>query len=324
MAYKVVRLSRRLRKGWCSSLFNEVEGLERAFDFLPSSQRAYTTPVSRGLSANTCKSLDLLLKQARRRECYGLAGVCRWLLQATPFSSQVEDKSLRQGETKAEATSSTWVHHLLPARIQPFALLARLDKPIGTWLLAWPCMWSIALATPIGLLPDLKLVALFGTGAILLRGAGCTVNDLLDHDIDCKVERTRARPIACGAVTPFQGVTFLGLQLLLGLGILVQLNTFSQILGASSLFLVGTYPLFKRWTYWPQAFLGLTFNWGALLGWAAVRGSIDVSIVGPLYLAGICWTLVYDTIYAHQDKYDDVKVGVNRQPYILVKGQNCG
>ncbi|KAI5057750.1 hypothetical protein GOP47_0027765 [Adiantum capillus-veneris] len=171
-------------------------------------------------------------------------------------------------------------------------------------------MWSIVLATPVGLLPDLKLVALFGTGAVLLRGAGCTINDLLDHDIDCKVERTKARPIACGAVTPIQGLTFLGLQLLLGLGILLQLNTFSQILGASSLLLVGTYPLFKRWTYWPQAFLGLTFNWGALLGWAAVKGSIDVSIVGPLYLAGICWTLVYDTIYAHQDKFDDVKVGV--------------
>lgn len=306
MASRLARLSRRPRKGCPSKWADPRYGFQGLFGSLPS-QRSY---------AIVPRIRDPLFKQSRSRECFGLAGACSWLLQAAPFSKQIDvsqNKSLGQeagAENKSEAISVSWVHRFLPSRILPFALLARLDKPIGTWLLAWPCMWSIALATPAGHLPDFKLVALFGAGAILLRGAGCTVNDLLDQDIDCKVERTKLRPIACGAVTPFQGLTFLGLQLLLGLGILVQLNTFSQVLGASSLLFVGTYPLFKRWTYWPQAFLGLTFNWGALLGWAAVKGSIDVSVVAPLYLAGICWTLVYDTIYAHQDKYDDIKVGV--------------
>ncbi|XP_017226808.1 4-hydroxybenzoate polyprenyltransferase, mitochondrial isoform X4 [Daucus carota subsp. sativus] len=154
------------------------------------------------------------------------------------------------------------------------------------------------------------MMALFGCGAFLLRGAGCTINDLLDRDIDTKVERTRLRPIASGALTRFQGLCFLGIQLFLGLGILLQLNSYSQMLGASSLLLVFTYPLMKRFTFWPQAYLGLTFNWGALLGWAAIRGSLDPTIVFPLYLSGVCWTLVYDTIYAHQDKEDDMKVGV--------------
>ncbi|KAD4385025.1 hypothetical protein E3N88_25193 [Mikania micrantha] len=169
---------------------------------------------------------------------------------------------------------------------------------------------SITLAASPGHLPDLKMMTLFGCGAFLLRGAGCTINDLLDRDIDTKVERTKSRPIASGALTPFQGVSFLGIQLLLGLGILLQLNNYSRILGASSLLLVFTYPLMKRITFWPQAFLGLTFNWGALLGWSAIRGSLDPAIVLPLYLSGVCWTLVYDTIYAHQDKEDDKIVGV--------------
>lgn len=171
-------------------------------------------------------------------------------------------------------------------------------------------MWSITLAAEPGNLPDFKMMALFGCGAFLLRGAGCTINDLLDQDIDVKVERTKIRPIASGLLTPFQGLSFLGVQLLLGLGILLQLNNYSRILGASSLLLVFSYPLMKRLTFWPQAYLGLTFNWGALLGWSAVRGSLDPSVVFPLYISGVCWTLVYDTIYAHQDKEDDLKVGV--------------
>ncbi|EIE27322.1 4-hydroxybenzoate polyprenyl transferase [Coccomyxa subellipsoidea C-169] len=192
----------------------------------------------------------------------------------------------------------------------PYAQLMRLQAPIGTWLLAWPCFWSIALAAPSGALPDAKLLALFGAGALLLRGAGCTVNDLWDRDLDAKVERTKSRPLAAGTITPFQAVGFLGAQLLLGLAILVQLNPYSILLGASSLGLVFTYPLFKRFTHWPQAFLGLTFNWGALLGWAAVHGSCDWAVVLPLYASGVCWTLVYDTIYAHQDKTDDAIAGV--------------
>ncbi|KAG4922281.1 hypothetical protein AAZX31_18G197600 [Glycine max] len=206
--------------------------------------------------------------------------------------------------------SSSWVELYLPRKVQPYARLARLDKPIGTWLLLWPCMWSITLATTPGHLPDFKMLALFGCGALLLRGAGCTINDLLDRDIDTMVERTKLRPVASGLLTPFQGLCFLGFQLLLGLGILLQLNNYSRVLGASSLLLVFSYPLMKRFTFWPQAFLGLTFNWGALLGWAAIKGSLDPSIVLPLYASGVFWTLVYDTIYAHQDKEDDLKVGV--------------
>ncbi|KAH1199540.1 4-hydroxybenzoate polyprenyltransferase, mitochondrial [Glycine max] len=207
--------------------------------------------------------------------------------------------------------SSSWVELYLPRKVQPYARLARLDKPIGTWLLLWPCM-SITLATTPGHLPDFKMLALFGCGALLLRGAGCTINDLLDRDIDtmASVERTKLRPVASGLLTPFQGLCFLGFQLLLGLGILLQLNNYSRVLGASSLLLVFSYPLMKRFTFWPQAFLGLTFNWGALLGWAAIKGSLDPSIVLPLYASGVFWTLVYDTIYAHQDKEDDLKVGV--------------
>lgn len=214
------------------------------------------------------------------------------------------------GKTQLPKASSCWIQSYLPESVQPYALLARLDKPIGTWLLAWPCMWSITMAALPGEMPDLKMLALFGSGAVLLRGAGCTVNDLLDRDIDIKVERTKNRPIASGMLTPFQGLCFLGLQLLLGLGILLQLNNYSRILGASSLLLVFSYPLMKRFTFWPQAFLGLTFNWGALLGWAAIKEGLDLSVVLPLYCSGVCWTLVYDTIYAHQDKEDDQKVGV--------------
>uniref|UniRef100_A0A7N0RDF5 4-hydroxybenzoate polyprenyltransferase n=1 Tax=Kalanchoe fedtschenkoi TaxID=63787 RepID=A0A7N0RDF5_KALFE len=195
----------------------------------------------------------------------------------------------------------SWIDLYLPQKIRPYAHLARLDKPIGTWLLAWPCMWSINMAASPGSLPDFKMMALFGCGALLLRGAGCTVNDLLDRDIDTKVERTKLRPVASGLLSPFEGVSFLGLQLLLGLGILLQLNNYSRVLGASSLLLVFSYPLMKRFTFWPQAFLGLTFNWGALLGWSAIRGSLDPTVVLPLYFSGVCWTLVYDTIYAHQD-----------------------
>ncbi|KAL3151983.1 Palmitoyl-protein thioesterase 1, variant 2 [Trebouxia sp. C0010 RCD-2024] len=190
----------------------------------------------------------------------------------------------------------------------------------GTWLLAWPCFWSIAIAAPSGSLPDLQLLALFATGSILLRGAGCTINDLWDRDLDRQVERTKSRPIASGALSAPQGIGLLGLQLLLGLGVLLQLNDFSKVVGAASLALVATYPLMKRITFWPQAFLGLTFNWGALLGYAAVHGSLAWPIVLPLYAHGICWTLVYDTIYAHQDKDDDIVVGIKSTA--LLFGEN--
>mmetsp|Transcript_3520 Transcript_3520/g.10224 ORF Transcript_3520/g.10224 Transcript_3520/m.10224 type:complete len:516 (+) Transcript_3520:248-1795(+) len=204
----------------------------------------------------------------------------------------------------------TWLDQGCPPRLLPYAQLMRLDKPIGTWLLLWPCLWSLALAAPPGSLPDARLAALCGVGALLLRGAGCTVNDLWDRDLDRRVERTAQRPLASGALTPLQALGLLGGQLLVGLGILLQFNNYSIVLGASALGLVFTYPLMKRLTNWPQAYLGLTFNWGALLGWAAVHSSLHLPAVLPLYGAGVCWTLVYDTIYAHQDKKDDEVVGI--------------
>ncbi|KAJ0038151.1 hypothetical protein Pint_23181 [Pistacia integerrima] len=235
-------------------------------------------------------------------EQYGEGGSRR----KSPFGLAKKEEK----ETSNNSNDISWIDLYLPRAARPYAKLARLDKPIGTWLLAWPCMWSITMAAAPGQLPDLKMLTLFGCGSLLLRGAGCTVNDLLDRDIDTKVERTKLRPVASGLLTPFQGLCFLGFQLLLGLGILLQLNNYSRILGASSLLLVFSYPLMKRFTFWPQAYLGLTFNWGALLGWAAVKGSLDPAVVFPMYVAGVFWTLVYDTIYAHQDKEDDLKVGV--------------
>ncbi|XP_076747172.1 4-hydroxybenzoate polyprenyltransferase, mitochondrial-like [Maylandia zebra] len=186
----------------------------------------------------------------------------------------------------------------------------RLDKPIGTWLLYLPCTWSIALAANPGCFPDLGMLTLFGTGALLMRGAGCTINDMWDKDFDKKVSRTASRPIASGEISRMQALVFLGGQLSLALGVLLCLNYYSIALGAASLSLVITYPLMKRFTYWPQFVLGLTFNWGALLGWSAIKGSCDWSVCLPLYFSGVMWTLVYDTIYAHQDKEDDIKVGV--------------
>ncbi|XP_038647616.1 4-hydroxybenzoate polyprenyltransferase, mitochondrial [Scyliorhinus canicula] len=197
-----------------------------------------------------------------------------------------------------------------PTAVQPYLKLMRLDKPIGTWLLYLPCTWSISLAAEPGCLPDLSMLALFGTGALLMRGAGCTINDMWDKDIDRKVARTGSRPIAAGEVSHFQALVFLGGQLSLALVVLLCLNYYSIVLGAASLGLVIIYPLMKRLTYWPQLILGLAFNWGALLGWSAVKNSCDWSICLPLYISGIMWTLIYDTIYAHQDKADDVLIGV--------------
>ncbi|KAF5834249.1 UbiA prenyltransferase family-domain-containing protein [Dunaliella salina] len=212
--------------------------------------------------------------------------------------------------SSAAAVQPSLLMRVLPPQAHPYAQLMRLDKPIGTWLLLWPCLWSIAMAAQPGHWPDPWTTFLFSLGAVLLRGSGCTINDLWDRDLDRRVERTRSRPLASGAVSPTQAVGLLAGQLSLGLVILLQLNDYSKVLGASSLALVGSYPLMKRITHWPQAYLGLTINWGALLGWAAVRGACDWSVVLPLYLAGTCWSLVYDTIYAHQDKRDDAVAGM--------------
>ena len=203
-----------------------------------------------------------------------------------------------------------WVDRLLPAPARPYARLARLDRPIGTWLLLFPCWWSIAFASPQPLSRgSLVLFALFGIGALVMRGAGCTFNDICDRDFDAQVARTRDRPLPSGQITVRGAVVFLAVLLAAGLCILLALNPFAIAVGVASLVLVFTYPLSKRVTYWPQFVLGLAFNWGALLGWAAVRGEIGLAPV-LLYVAGIFWTLGYDTIYAHQDRRDDATAGV--------------
>jgi 4-hydroxybenzoate polyprenyltransferase len=200
-----------------------------------------------------------------------------------------------------------WVDRWTPRWSRPYIRLARLDRPIGTWLLLFPCWWSIAMAyTGPG---DAWLFALFGIGAMVMRGAGCTFNDIVDRDFDARVARTKNRPLPAGEVTVRQALAFLALELAVGLAILLSLNPFAIAVGAASLALVFTYPLTKRVTFWPQLVLGLTFNWGALLGWAAVRGDLAPPAV-LLYIGGIFWTLGYDTIYAHQDRRDDPAAGV--------------
>ncbi len=194
----------------------------------------------------------------------------------------------------------------LPQAIQPYALLARWDRPIGTWLLLLPCWWSLCLAVPV---PSPGLMLLFALGALVMRGAGCTINDILDRDLDAQVERTRGRPLPSGTVSLRQACFFLILQLLIGLGILLTLPSLAIGLGVGSLLLVGSYPLMKRVTWWPQLVLGLTFNWGALMGWAAATGRLEPAAFW-LYAAAIAWTIFYDTIYAHQDKQDDALIGV--------------
>lgn len=204
-----------------------------------------------------------------------------------------------------------WIDRYAPQAARPYLRLARLDRPIGTWLLLLPCWWGVTLASPgLANVPELVVFfVLFGVGAAVMRGAGCTANDIADRDFDARVARTRTRPIASGAVSVPRAVAFLALQLLIGLGILLTFNRFTIALGVFSLALVFTYPFMKRITYWPQAFLGVTFNWGALMGFAAVTGSLAAPALA-LYAAGVAWTLGYDTIYAHQDKEDDARLGL--------------
>ena len=196
---------------------------------------------------------------------------------------------------------------LLPPGWLPYARLMRADRPIGTWLLLFPCWWGIALATPGW--PSPWLIALFALGAFVMRGAGCTYNDIVDRDFDGRVARTADRPIPSGAVSLRQAIAFLVAQLLVGFAILMLFDMTTIALGVASLLLVFTYPLMKRVTWWPQFFLGLAFNWGALMGWTAVAGSLGTAPL-LLYAGGIAWTLGYDTIYAHQDREDDALIGV--------------
>lgn len=223
----------------------------------------------------------------------------------------------RTGGSVADAVRGTWVDAWAPPAARPYLRLMRLDRPIGTWLLLLPCWWSIALAALASrTYPDPWLIALFGIGAVVMRGAGCTYNDIVDRDYDMKVARTRSRPIPSGQVGVGRAWALAVALSLVGLLILVQFNRFAIALGAASLLIVAIYPFMKRITWWPQFFLGLAFNWGALLGWAAVRGGLDRPAV-ILYAAGIFWTLGYDTIYAHQDKEDDALIGVKSTARLL-------
>lgn len=218
-----------------------------------------------------------------------------------------------EAKTVADAPAGNWVDRFAPEPTRPYLRLARADRPIGTWLLLIPCFWGLALAAaadPAGYnLFDLWIAVGCTLGAFLMRGAGCTWNDITDRDFDAAVARTKSRPIPSGQVTVKQAVVWMGVQALLAATILFTFNAAAIALGIASLALVIVYPFAKRFTWWPQVFLGLAFNWGALVAWAAHTGSLSLAPV-LLWLSGIAWTLFYDTIYAHQDKEDDALIGV--------------
>ncbi len=244
-------------------------------------------------------------------------------------------------ETK-DAVEGSWVYRMAPRAVRPYLKLARMDRPVGTWLLLWPALWAIMLSASIHEYGDLSITSgntaqqlaafwarlildyieivvamlLFAIGATVMRGAGCTYNDIVDRDFDAQVDRTKSRPIPAGEVSVKMAWAFLVLQCLIGLNILLLLSPTAQMLGVASLVLVAIYPFMKRITYWPQLWLGLTFNWGALMGWAAMTDDIAPAAIA-LYVGGVFWTLGYDTIYAHQDTEDDAMIGVKSSALAL-------
>jgi 4-hydroxybenzoate polyprenyltransferase len=219
----------------------------------------------------------------------------------------------------ADATGN-WVDTLAPTWLRPYLRLARLDRPIGSWLLLLPCWWSSALAAVAAhaRVPNLVHLLLFFIGAFAMRGAGCTWNDIVDRELDAAVERTRSRPIPSGQVSLAQAATFLVLQALLGLAVLLTFNTVTIALGIASLAIVAVYPFMKRITYWPQIVLGLAFSWGALMGWAGAFGRLDLPAL-LLYAGSISWVIGYDTIYAHQDREDDALIGIKSTALLFGK-----
>jgi 4-hydroxybenzoate polyprenyltransferase len=207
-------------------------------------------------------------------------------------------------------STGNWVDGLAPQWTRPYLRLARLDRPIGSWLLLMPCWWSVGVAAvAAGTQVNLWHVVLFFIGAFAMRGAGCTWNDIVDRDLDALVERTRSRPIPSGQVSVQAAALFLLLQALIGLAVLLSFNRFAIVTGIVSLAVVAVYPFMKRFTYWPQIGLGLAFSWGALMGWAAAFGRLDMPAY-LLYAGAIAWTIGYDTIYAHQDREDDALIGI--------------
>lgn len=217
-------------------------------------------------------------------------------------------------------STSNWVDTHAPVWARPYLRLSRFDRPIGWWLLLLPCWWSAALAA--GIAQDVRglpsVIVLFFIGAVVMRGAGCTWNDITDRHLDAQVERTRSRPIPSGQVTVTQAAIFLVVQALVGLAALLQFNSFAIVTGVASLAIVAIYPFMKRITYWPQVTLGLAFSWGALMGFAVILGRIDATAI-VLYAGSIAWVIAYDTIYAHQDTEDDVLVGIKSTALLFGK-----
>jgi 4-hydroxybenzoate polyprenyltransferase len=218
------------------------------------------------------------------------------------------------GAGRVADSTGNWVDGFAPAWTRPYLRLARLDRPIGSWLLLIPCWWSVGLAAvhagrQIEFNVALWHIVLFFIGAFAMRGAGCTWNDIVDRDLDGRVERTRSRPIPSGQVTVAAAGVFLALQALIGLAVLLQFNGFTVAVGFASLAVVAVYPFMKRITSWPQIVLGLAFSWGALMGWPATFARLDLPAY-LLYAGAICWVIGYDTIYAHQDREDDALIGI--------------
>lgn len=213
--------------------------------------------------------------------------------------------------TVADAPHGNWVDRFAPDFLKPYFRLARFDRPIGFWLLFWPCAFSVGLSAVARPMVDFAYgsVLLFWVGSVVMRGAGCTLNDIVDRKIDAKVARTRSRPIPSGQVSAWQATAFMGLLALIGLMVLIQFNAYTIVLGIASLVLVFIYPFMKRITWWPQLFLGLAFSWGALMGWASEFGTLFAPPLW-LYLGSILWVIGYDTIYALQDIEDDALIGV--------------
>lgn len=235
-------------------------------------------------------------------------------------------ENITQDDRVADAPSDNWVYAILPRAAWPHAQMARWDRPIGWQLLLLPCLWAAAMAANANM--GAKMAAnmgdagistvgpqfiwhclLFTIGAIAMRGAGCTYNDLVDHKLDGQVERTRSRPLPAGRISRKKAKIFIALQLVVGALVLFQFNWFTIILAIASLGIVAIYPFAKRFTDWPQFFLGLAFSWGALVGWSAVFEEVSWAAFS-LYIAAVTWTIGYDTIYAHQDKEDDALIGV--------------
>ena len=224
-----------------------------------------------------------------------------------------------------DAPPGNWLDRFAPDWLKPYGRLARWDRPIGWWLLLWPCWWSAALAAIEGgeRFPHLGHLFLFLVGAIVMRGAGCTYNDFIDRDLDAHVERTRLRPLPSRAVKPWQALLFLVVQALVGALVLFQFNRFTIVLGIASLLVVAVYPFAKRVTDWPQFVLGLAFSWGALVGWSAVFGKLNAAPIA-LYLGAVLWTIGYDTIYALQDKDDDAPIGVRSTARLFGRRSKLG